>query len=642
MTAPNIQLTIEPMVGGIFRYLPLAPATPGGPARFQFSFHARIRNLGSETLRFTELTIRFPERPDLPDKIIRLRTWPPEDVDLGPLGLFIHSGEDASPQDFRMTDNIILDTAPPDRIQFLVSADWRDDPAVFTYPLAPYVNGSNPGGYHPFGLPHELRRGEYWSGQSNAHCCGPQLFAHDIGVRGYDPVTKLWSDLLPGTTGRENKHYRCWGKSIVAIADGFVVSFLNNVIGNAYPGFQAKRVPTFGNHFILRHGDEDVVYAHMQRGSLNPRLMAIGPEPVRVSRGEFLGRLGNSGNSDGPHLHIHSIGHAGQMLRPLPWRDTVVTSQEGARPGGKRWVEARNQGLPSVPSFFYPSAVPPADDAEWSEWDSHGGGLTSGVTACSWARNRLDVFTVGTNSALYHRWWNGSEWGGWEDLGGRLTSKPDAVCWGEDRIDVFARGATNQLMHIWWNGERWSQWEDLGGELLQAPAVCSRREKHLDVFAVATNRHLYHRIWTGQRWTNWEDLGGGLFSDLAACSWDKNRIDVFGKGPDSTLRHIWWNGANWSGWEHESKAVQFAPTVCSRQPNHLDLFVVGPDNTIQHRIWNGSAWGRWETIGGYVTAEPGAVAWNQNRIDVFVRATDNSLYHTYWTPTASLAGGGGF
>jgi hypothetical protein len=44
------------------------------------------------------------------------------------------------------------------------------------------------------------------------------------------------------------------------------------------------------------------------------------------------------------------------------------------------------------------------------------------VTA--WGANRLDVFVTGTDSALYHKWWNGSAWGpslsGYEAMGGTV------------------------------------------------------------------------------------------------------------------------------------------------------------------------------------------------------------------------------
>jgi hypothetical protein len=49
---------------------------------------------------------------------------------------------------------------------------------------------------------------------------------------------------------------------------------------------------------------------------------------------------------------------------------------------------------------------------------------TSGPVV-AWGPNRLDVFVRGTNSALYHKWWNGSSWGpsltGYEHMGGVIT-----------------------------------------------------------------------------------------------------------------------------------------------------------------------------------------------------------------------------
>jgi hypothetical protein len=36
--------------------------------------------------------------------------------------------------------------------------------------------------------------------------------------------------------------------------------------------------------------------------------------------------------------------------------------------------------------------------------------LASGKPVVSWGPNRLDVFAIGTDGAMYHRWWNGSTW----------------------------------------------------------------------------------------------------------------------------------------------------------------------------------------------------------------------------------------
>ena len=55
----------------------------------------------------------------------------------------------------------------------------------------------------------------------------------------------------------------------------------------------------------------------------------------------------------------------------------------------------------------------------WMDWESQGGVLTSGPAASSWAPGRLDVFARGTDSALWHKWYE-SGWSEWEALGGTL------------------------------------------------------------------------------------------------------------------------------------------------------------------------------------------------------------------------------
>ena len=89
----------------------------------------------------------------------------------------------------------------------------------------------------------------------------------------------------------------------------------------------------------------------------------------------------------------------------------------------------------------------------------------------TWGANRLDVFVLGTNRALYHKWWNGSAWGpsltGYEAMGGICTSAPQVVAWGPNRLDVFVTGTDSALYHKWWNGSAWGPsvtgFERMGG-----------------------------------------------------------------------------------------------------------------------------------------------------------------------------------
>ncbi|MCR6499933.1 M23 family metallopeptidase [Shinella sp. CPCC 101442] len=55
-----------------------------------------------------------------------------------------------------------------------------------------------------------------------------------------------------------------------------------------------------GNHIILACGTARVLLAHLRKGSITVQGGEI------VTAGETLGRVGNSGNSSEPHLHMHA------------------------------------------------------------------------------------------------------------------------------------------------------------------------------------------------------------------------------------------------------------------------------------------------------------------------------------------------
>lgn len=54
-----------------------------------------------------------------------------------------------------------------------------------------------------------------------------------------------------------------------------------------------------GNHILIRCDRADVVLAHLQRGSLTVQ------EGETVEVGQAIAKIGNSGNTTEPHLHIH-------------------------------------------------------------------------------------------------------------------------------------------------------------------------------------------------------------------------------------------------------------------------------------------------------------------------------------------------
>jgi Peptidase family M23 len=95
-----------------------------------------------------------------------------------------------------------------------------------------------------------------------------------------------------------------YGENVRAVADGTVVRAIDG-LPDQVPGALPEGLPPLeadGNAVFLRLRDGRIVfYAHMIPGSVLVR------EGDRVVRGQLLGRVGNSGNSSAPHLHLHVI-----------------------------------------------------------------------------------------------------------------------------------------------------------------------------------------------------------------------------------------------------------------------------------------------------------------------------------------------
>ncbi|HEY2176371.1 MAG TPA: hypothetical protein VGH85_21395 [Mycobacteriales bacterium] len=279
-----------------------------------------------------------------------------------------------------------------------------------------------------------------------------------------------------------------------------------------------------------------------------------------------------------------------------------------------------------------------------------GAARASSGPVVSWAANRLDVFVLGTDRQLYHKWWGGSAWGpsltSYEPLGGICESVPQAVAWGPNRLDVFVTGTDSALYHKWWDGSAWGPsvtgYERQGGICLGDPRVVSWGANRLDVFVLGTDRALYHKWWNGSSWgpslTGYERQGGVILGQPEVVSWGPNRLDVFVLGTDRALYHKWWDGSSWgpslTGYERLGGICMSAPRAVSWGPNRLDVCVIGTDGALYHKWWDGSAWGPsptgFERHGGVCVGQPELVAWGPNRLDAFVIGTDSQLYHQWW------------
>jgi peptidase M23-like protein len=104
----------------------------------------------------------------------------------------------------------------------------------------------------------------------------------------------------------ENASAAGWGREIIAPASGTVTYARNDVPDNPHPGkdtglYNALHDPIMangGNCVMIDHGNSEYsVMMHMQQGSVTVKV------GERVAAGQVIGKLGNSGNAFGPHLH---------------------------------------------------------------------------------------------------------------------------------------------------------------------------------------------------------------------------------------------------------------------------------------------------------------------------------------------------
>lgn len=152
-------------------------------------------------------------------------------------------------------------------------------------------------------------RGERWV--AGASCCDSYHRRAVLPVNGARHLAQRYAidwiqltedDRLASGDPKRNESYPQFGAEAIAAADATVVHVQDGLPegspGTFPPGVTATTAD--GNSVVLDlGGGRWALYAHFQPGSIRVR------EGDRVKRGQVLGLVGNSGNSDAPHLHFH-------------------------------------------------------------------------------------------------------------------------------------------------------------------------------------------------------------------------------------------------------------------------------------------------------------------------------------------------
>ncbi len=111
-----------------------------------------------------------------------------------------------------------------------------------------------------------------------------------------------------GVQPADPRAYRIYGARVLAPCTGQVIIVIDGLPDMQVPDVDRDHLA--GNHVMLRCAEADMLLGHLQSGSVRV------PAGANVAVGDWLGSLGNSGNTGEPHLHIHAQGQ-GSAEAPL-------------------------------------------------------------------------------------------------------------------------------------------------------------------------------------------------------------------------------------------------------------------------------------------------------------------------------------
>lgn len=358
--APPFNFNVDPHYPNAV-YLPIAPPTASGAETAKLVLRINIKNEGSVARTVTGISYAFPGAgvASISMKGVQLLMGNDGVIQPGAFGNFANGAQVQLDETTSTRNDVYLSLPVPPVLRIRISAAGYDYPATQDFALVPYEIAHR--------LPYwveDLRPGEciqmagvHGSGSNT----GEQVYAHDVGVKGWDNELQAWSLVLPGAVqpiGTANTDHRIWNLPLRSVAPGTVKAAVDGIDDNLAPGAPVTSGSTYGNYVEVEHtNDTRTLYCHLRKGSVE---VTVGQE---VAYGDILGRVGHSGNSSHPHTHMEAKGK-NVLWRWRPWALTeswlVAESELGAwDPGSPLWVPANGRGVPPVSTLVWPSSSLP-------------------------------------------------------------------------------------------------------------------------------------------------------------------------------------------------------------------------------------------------------------------------------------------
>ncbi len=207
---------------------------------------------------------------------------------------------------------------------------------TFAWPLK-QANGFNDNGF--YGISNYVDENSAYPNQLRDYNCGTRTYDLSNGYNHAGTDIFLW----PGMWQKMQRN----AVQIIAAAPGTI---LYKSDGNTDQNCAFCTTTCNWNAVYIMHADGTVAwYGHMKSGSLTTK--SVGQT---VALGEFLGIVGSSGNSTGPHLHFEVYTNSSYTQLVDPWNGPCNTMN----PGVSWWTNQQNYQVPTLNKLITNKTAP--------------------------------------------------------------------------------------------------------------------------------------------------------------------------------------------------------------------------------------------------------------------------------------------
>jgi len=287
-----------------------------------------------------------------------------------------------------------------------------------------------------------------------------QHWGYDLSARRWDSANNSWTSFTTSTASYNanptNDKSVIYGKNVYAVADGTVTRCWRNAPENPRPRISGDPSPEgtpeqdkpwlsqefkdrlmhFGGNFVQYELDDGTVVrqSHFIPGSVpsaicphNNALYTTASansqtdvtNGARISAGQYLGRVGNVGNSTGPHLHIHR--HESGTPKMLRFKRGLASPFTGTAADLNNWTSFKGDQIPPGQTLVWPPRSIFGEYTRFGFSESAMGRMFDHLADSGYWPKHIDGYSVG-GKVYYNMVWEKAP-GPWRAYFGQTQAK---------------------------------------------------------------------------------------------------------------------------------------------------------------------------------------------------------------------------